>query len=283
MNDESAGRRYSVDEGRQRVDEAENHRRRTFADHHRGDRDRGASRCWRLRCPRSDRRGQPPSKPSPSISILRTIRERVTTANHRHSSHLTADAAERESRRSQPAPDQHHGQAALRRPTSTHPPARGRDPRAAPHPPPPGVNIRTTSPASKLHRALVRQALAPAPRRHPEQPVLPRRPRLATGKPPRPDTRRSVISDAVQSSSTWRSRSIPSPPCQPRPTRALPDPVAQHPQRIGPLQRLRWSVLRMSHVALVMWCEHPTRPASEAASGRQLDLCSSFRCRPPWW
>src|SRR5207253_9167808 len=82
----------------------------------------------------------------------------------------------------------------------------------APHPPPPGVSIRSTSPARiwTVHLSSNRSALDSSP---------PGSSQFSPGAPAEPPhsphgrlRRRSVISDTVTSSSTSRSRSIPSPP-----------------------------------------------------------------------
>ena len=77
----------------------------------------------------------------------------------------------------------------------------------------------------------------------------------APGSPPASPhgrlTRRSVISDTVASSSTSRSRSMPSPPgCAPGAAAAPPQPVAQHPHRERPLERLDRRVARVGHAGV---------------------------------
>ena len=94
----------------------------------------------------------------------------------------------------------------------------------------------------QLDRALVRQALGPAPRRRraaassPPPPRARRRPGPTVG-----DTRRSVISDTVASArAPARSRSMPSPPgARARPAAPPPQAVAQHPHREAPARAPR--------------------------------------------
>ena len=86
-------------------------------------------------------------------------------------------------------------------------------PGGRPHPPPPGVSIRNTSPAPNRIVHLSGKPIAPRLVAARQQPVLARRTRLHRPTDPTAgDTRRSVISETVTSSSISRSRSIPSPP-----------------------------------------------------------------------
>ena len=88
-----------------------------------------------------------------------------------------------------------------------------------PQPPPPGVSMRSTSPARERDGALVGQAARARTRRR-RAAASSRRPRPARRRrgPTARCVRRSVISDTVTSSSTSSSRSMPSPPgCAPAP------------------------------------------------------------------
>jgi hypothetical protein len=106
-------------------------------------------------------------------------------------------------------------------------PLAGQDPPrsvGAPHPPPPGVNIRSTSPAfiRIVHLSGKRSACVSSPCSSSQfSPTAPGSPPFS---PHGCDTRRSVMSDTVTSSSMSRSRSMPSPPgaapAPPRPRRS---------------------------------------------------------------
>jgi hypothetical protein len=91
----------------------------------------------------------------------------------------------------------------------------------SPQPPPPGVSIRRTSPALSwiVHFSGRRSARASSPDDRSQ--FSPGAPGPPPARPHGCDTRRSVMSDTVASSSTWRSRSMPSPPAD-RPAPPLP-------------------------------------------------------------
>ena len=117
-----------------------------------------------------------------------------------------------------------------------------------PHPPPPGVSIRRTSPRRR-GSCTCRAGARPGPRRRPAA-ASSRRSR--PGSPPaRPHgwlTRRSVMSDTVTSSSTSQ---VPLDAVAARrgtgTAAPAPQPVAQHPHGERPLQRLDRRVLRVGH------------------------------------
>ena len=125
-------------------------------------------------------------------------------------------------------------------------------PRPGPQPPPPGVSIRSTSPACELGSCTCRAARSARPRRR-RAAASSRPPRRARRRPgPTAATRRrSVISDTVASSSTSRSRSMPSPPgVRAGAAAPPPQPLAQHPHRERPLERLDRRVLRVGHAGV---------------------------------
>src|SRR4029450_8405853 len=79
----------------------------------------------------------------------------------------------------------------------------------SPHPPPPGVSMRSTSPGARwtVHLSARRSARASSPPGSSQ--VSPGAPGPPPARPGGLDARRSVMSDIVTASSTWRSRSIP--------------------------------------------------------------------------
>lgn len=112
---------------------------------------------------------------------------------------------------------------------------------SSPHPPPPGVSIRSTSPARTrmVHLSGSRSARLSSPPGNSQ--FSPGAPGPPPASPQGRDIRRSVIKLTVTSSSINRSRSIPSP----HPAAPPPQPVPQHPHRVVAVQRLDGGVLRV--------------------------------------
>ena len=95
---------------------------------------------------------------------------------------------------------------------------------------------------------------------------------VAPASPPaRPQgvlVRRSVTSETVAGSSSWITRSMPSPP-GPKPPPASPaQAVSEHPHGVGPLQRLGGGVLGVRHPGVDAVHAGETRAAPLAAADR---------------